>query len=137
MMNRISMILLSGAIGMSLTGCAATSPTMRAQSPGCADGKYCGNDACNGYCDAYGRGGRGTRGDGRHGRNARMAGGQCDDGSCYGADRCLNLPFHPVHRNFYTYDVPRGLEYPQENTPPAVVQYPYYTTRGPTDFFMK
>jgi hypothetical protein len=49
----------------------------------------------------------------------------------------MNLPFHPVHRNFHTYDVPQGLTYPQQDTPAAVYQYPYYTTRGPTDFFMK
>ena len=116
MMNRISMILLSGAIGLSLTGCAATSPTMRGQSPGCGD------------CDGWGAMSRSEM--------RRAARGNCQEG-CYGADRCLNLPCHPVHRNFYTYDVPRGLEYPQDNTPPAVVQYPYYTTRGPTDFFMK
>ena len=47
----------------------------------------------------------------------------------------MNLPFHPVHRNFYTYDAPSNLSYPDENAPPAVLQYPYYTLRGPTDFF--
>lgn len=47
----------------------------------------------------------------------------------------MNLPFHPVHRNFHTYDVPRDLRYPQDDCPPAMYQYPYYTTRGPTDFF--
>jgi hypothetical protein len=48
-----------------------------------------------------------------------------------------NLPFVPVHRNFHTYSVPDGLMYPPENLPPAQYQYPYYTLRGPTDFFMK
>lgn len=33
------------------------------------------------------------------------------------------------------YSVPSGLTYPPPNQPPAVVQYPYYTVRGPTDFF--
>ena len=28
-----------------------------------------------------------------------------------------------------------GLVYPPQNAPPAVVQYPYYTVKGPTDFF--
>ncbi|MEQ9410185.1 MAG: hypothetical protein RIK87_20790 [Fuerstiella sp.] len=49
----------------------------------------------------------------------------------------MNLPFHPVHRNFHTYDVPANLCYPQENQQPAQYQYPYYTLRGPTDFFME
>jgi hypothetical protein len=33
------------------------------------------------------------------------------------------------------YCVPGGLSYPPPNSMPAVVQYPYYTLRGPTDFF--
>lgn len=47
----------------------------------------------------------------------------------------LNLPFHPVHRNYVDYRAPRNLSYPENNTPAATVQYPYYTVRGPTDFF--
>jgi len=27
------------------------------------------------------------------------------------------------------------LRYPDPNQPPAVMQYPYYTVKGPTDFF--
>ena len=37
----------------------------------------------------------------------------------------------------FEYRVPEGLSYPPANQPPAVVQYPYYTLRGPTDFFQK
>ncbi|APZ91246.1 hypothetical protein [Fuerstiella marisgermanici] len=148
MFARATMMLLSGAIGMTLTGCSATSPTMRAQSPnaafasydggwdGCESGMSC--DCQNGECDAGG-GRRASR------RQARQAGapvvtgacptGQCPDGKCGG--RCLNIPFHPVHRNFHSYEVPRGLSRPDTSAPPASYQYPYYTTRGPTDFFMK
>jgi hypothetical protein len=43
----------------------------------------------------------------------------------------------PTHKHFYTYDQPKNLVYPKKNTPPAVVQYPYYTAKGPTDFFYK
>ena len=32
---------------------------------------------------------------------------------------------------------PRNLVYPPDNTPAAVVQYPYYTCKGPDDYFMK
>ena len=80
-----------------------------------------------------------------------MIGGGCGPGGCgphgctgHCGGCCGNLPCHPVHRNFYTYDVPRDghfggreLLYPPQNQQPAVVQYPYYTLRGPTDFFMK
>ncbi|MCA9082867.1 MAG: hypothetical protein KDA81_02370 [Planctomycetaceae bacterium] len=136
MQTRIWMLLLSGAIGLATTGCSVTSPTMRGQSPGGAfasyeDGygdSYSGSGACNGgYCDP----GMGCPPGGscQPGMPCHSCGPQCGP--------CLNLPFHPVHRNFHTYDVPKNLTYPQQNTPAAVYQYPYYTTRGPTDFFMK
>lgn len=64
-----------------------------------------------------------------------MCGPECPTG-CQQAP-CVNLPFHPVHRNFHTYDRPTNLSYPDTNQPPAMMQYPYYTHRGPTDFFMK
>lgn len=154
------MMLFSGAIGLCLSGCSATSPVMRGQSPNAQLVSW--NSSCGengGACDT------------RAGRRAARRGNSCDSGQCqsgncqsgmcnngmcdsgmcqsgacpdgrcglggYGPDRCLNLPFHPVHRNFHTYDVPNGLTYPQQDTPPATYQYPYYTTRGPTDFFMK
>ena len=130
MHTRISMLLLSGAIGMCLVGCSATSPTMRAQSP-------------HGSCDSgHGGGGHGGVGhecpmcdSGYASAGTPMA---CQNGTCgHNPAECLNLPFHPVHRNFHTYDVPDNLCYPDTSVPPAMVQYPYYTFRGPTDFFMK
>ncbi len=116
MRSRTSMLLLSGAIGLVMTGCATMSPTMRAQSPDVTQVSH------SGFTSA--------------GTSAH-----CDDAACRncgpGRAPCMNLPFHPVHRNFHTYDVPQGLTYPQNDTPAAVYQYPYYTTRGPTDFFME
>jgi hypothetical protein len=47
------------------------------------------------------------------------------------------LGHHPTHYNWFSYEQPRNLVYPQANQPAATVQYPYYTVRGPTDFFMK
>lgn len=40
-------------------------------------------------------------------------------------------------RQFYraTYKVPGNLKYPTPNQPPAVIQYPYYTHKGPDCFF--
>lgn len=117
------MLLLSGAIGLLSTGCASISPTMRAQSPDATQVSKATASQCK-VCD---------------GGFASAA--HCDNGACRscgpGRAPCMNLPFHPVHRNFHTYDVPQGLTYPQQDTPAAVYQYPYYTTRGPTDFFMK
>ena len=45
--------------------------------------------------------------------------------------------FRGGHYHTFDYRVPRNLRYPPANQPPAVVQYPYYTLRSPTDFFMK
>lgn len=41
------------------------------------------------------------------------------------------------HTINYTTSMPKNLRYPNPNVPPTVVQYPYYTTKGPSDFFMK
>ena len=155
MLYRTMAVLLSGAIGLSLAGCSATSPTLRGQSP-CAEG---GCDIGGVYGSGHGHGPgnncpmcdsgftssgmpmdayecqTGPGGNRRMMRRAQKA--ACQHCSGVGCDHCINLPFHPVHRNFHTYSVPRGLTYPEQDTPAAMVQYPYYTFRGPTDFFMK
>lgn len=41
----------------------------------------------------------------------------------------------PTHHHTWEYNPPQGLKYPDQNQPPAVTQYPYYTVKGPTDFF--
>lgn len=43
----------------------------------------------------------------------------------------------PTHYQTYRHDWPQNMVYPQSQAPAAMVQYPYYTFRGPTDFFMK
>ncbi len=37
----------------------------------------------------------------------------------------------------YSYHEPKGLVYPAPNQPGGVVTYPYYTHKGPSDFFWK
>jgi hypothetical protein len=44
---------------------------------------------------------------------------------------------HPTHYHWFSYEQPRNLVYPPANTPAAVVQYPYYTLKGPDDFFLQ
>lgn len=112
------MLLLSGAIGLTLSGCAS-SPILRGQSPhaGWGGGSHSNCPTCD----------------------SGFSGGAYPSGACQpgaGRGNC-NLPFHPVHRNSYTYSVPDGLMYPPAEAPAATYQYPYYTFRGPTDFFMK
>ena len=121
-------VLLSGAIGLFVTGCSSTTPVMRGQSPH--------EVRSNGAVMADGcpmcQSSTGPNGQMIHAPN-------CD--SCppsqRGCQAGCNLPFHPVHRNFHTYQVPSNLSRPPENSAPAMYQYPYYTLRGPTDFFMQ
>jgi hypothetical protein len=144
MHTRVTLLLFSGAIGLCLSGCAATSPVMRGQSwDGGADMMM--NGDCQACESQYGMDGSGMgmpmeyEGDLSRREMKKVCRPQrgCQGCSGRGCDQYLNVPFHPVHRNFHTYDVPQGLSYPQEENPTAAVQYPYYTFRGPTDFFMQ
>lgn len=42
----------------------------------------------------------------------------------------------PRHYQTYQFNWPQNMVYPQQGVPSGVIQYPYYTLRGPTDFFM-
>lgn len=139
MQLRAATILLSGAIGILITGCASSTPTMRGQSPQASFASWNAGpvmgDGCPMCQSSVGPGGQLM-----HAGNCEMCppNQRCGNGRCgAGCNGNCNLPFHPVHRNFHTYHVPQGLMYPPENAAPAMVQYPYYTLRGPTDFFMK
>lgn len=60
----------------------------------------------------------------------------CPDGGCphcgCGCDHGC-----PDHYHTYSYKWPKNLVYPQPVLPAGMVQYPYYTLKGPSDFFMK
>lgn len=43
----------------------------------------------------------------------------------------------PQHYQTYQFNWPQNSVYPANEVPAGMVQYPYYTLRGPTDFFMK
>lgn len=66
------------------------------------------------------------------------------DGPASGQANCPSCPscpqgqadvWRPTHHHTYEYNPPRNLKYPAPNQQPAVVQYPYYTCKGPSDFF--
>lgn len=62
-------------------------------------------------------------------------------GGPYSASCCLyggglEGGHQPTHYHIYSYEQPRDLVYPPANTPAAIIQYPYYTTKGPDDFFL-
>jgi len=46
--------------------------------------------------------------------------------------RCHHPPRHMYQ---HMYRIPRNMSYPQNPTPAAVTVYPYYTHKGPDDFF--
>lgn len=149
-MNRLSLgagLLLCVA----MTGCAETQ-AIRAQSPsdqysvvpaGCSDSNCQGTPGCQPGCP-NGGGYGGGYGVGANSPYCPQYGG----GMTFGQVQAhhagwQNQQFggngfrHPNHRHWYSYEEPKGLVYPPANTPAAMVQYPYYTLKGPECFFMK
>jgi len=60
--------------------------------------------------------------------------GNCPQGAC----RCGNdLNWYPKHGYSYSYKRPNDLVYPQQGAVGGAVVYPYYTHKGPSDFFRK
>ena len=61
--------------------------------------------------------------------------------ACYGCQtgQCgPNRPhWMPTHHHWSVYRQPSNLSYPPSQVPAAVTQYPYYTLKGPSDFFLK
>lgn len=55
---------------------------------------------------------------------------------CGGKGHCGPGGF-PRHYQTYRHKWPQNMVYPPDVQPAGMVQYPYYTLRGPTDFFMK
>lgn len=82
-------------------------------------GAYAGSHYATGHCSACGS-------------------NNCEQGRCQSCGHCnQSCDWYPTHYHFYHYDVPDEdeLVYPPALTPAAVVQYPYYTCKGPDDFF--
>jgi hypothetical protein len=98
--------------------------------PGCNNGSCqgCGNGSCQGCGNGCCEGNQG-----------------CGGVGCLGCLDCCPRDWYPTHRHWYRYEPPgsrhchenRDLVYPPANVPGAVVQYPYYTVKGPSDFFLK
>ena len=53
---------------------------------------------------------------------------------CYN-DGTVYWGWAPKHMYQHMYKIPRNMAYPQNPTPGAVTVYPYYTHKGPDDFF--
>ncbi len=76
------------------------------------------------------------------GHDGHMHGGDgcpyCQNGNACPPSGCKHCG-HGCPKNIATYQYkwPENQVYPPAVQPPAMVQYPYYTFRGPSDFFMK
>ncbi|HWL08541.1 MAG TPA: hypothetical protein VNQ76_09060 [Planctomicrobium sp.] len=79
-----------------------------------------------------------------HGTVPQEAGGApgCPPGGYSGYENCPpgnahGLGTHGCRQDRYSYNylVPNNLVYPQQNSVGGAVVYPYYTHRGPSDFF--
>lgn len=66
------------------------------------------------------------------------SGHHCPRGGCRRCGRgCGYHNGMPQHVQSYQYNWPQNQVYPTQGVPSGMVQYPYYTLRGPTDFFMQ
>lgn len=106
-----------------LSGCASSPVVMRGQSPDAyARAPQRGNIQRVGYNNYD-----------QYYANMQMDpmvnGGYCDGDGC-GHNFCA-----PPSCYKFQYVVPQGLNYPPPNALPGVLQYPYYTVKGPDDFF--
>lgn len=62
--------------------------------------------------------------------------GPCPSGMCFGCSGWGNgLDWYPKHHASYSYNRPSDLVYPPAHVPGGAVVYPYYTVKGPSDFF--
>ena len=54
----------------------------------------------------------------------------------YGVASSKDRRHHPTHYHWMSYRAPTNLVYPPAFAPAPVVQYPYYTLKGPSDYFL-
>ncbi len=125
-----SRLLLSAMVtGMAaLVGCQTDHSIVRGQTPA-SHGPNGGmsNAAMPGPGNYNGPGGTGMNGPPTHNH---PNGAECP--------MCAPDNFHaPTHHHTYDYRQPQNLVYPPQNQPAGTVVYPYYTHKGPSDFFMK
>ncbi len=93
-----------------------------------------GNSCPTGNCPPGGYGYQGNYGGGGYCPQGNYPHGGCPTGNCgYGND----LNHYPTHHFSQSYHVPNDLSYPAQNSVGGAVVYPYYTHKGPSDFFRK
>lgn len=134
---RTTMLSLAAAIACLpfATGCSQSSKVVRGQGPeygpitasamyeeGDGDADFDCDDDDGYYCDESGR-------PCARGRHCRCHGG------CHGCHGCCHGGCDECCFGGTPYCVPRDLAYPPPGDMPGIVQYPYYTSKGPDCFF--
>jgi len=61
---------------------------------------------------------------------------QQDDCNCNCDGMLCRMPWHPTHHHMFSYEQPKNLSYPTSQMG-SLTRYPYYTFKGPDDFFHK
>lgn len=124
----MSKLLLCTVLGVSLpwlVGCGAASGVVRGQTPTSEIPAIPTNFTAN-------LSGEGCDQPSQVGDACQFCGDHCG-GTC---NMCMGYGWRPHHRHTYVYKRPE-LSYPPMNGPTGTVVYPYYTVKGPDDFFMK
>ncbi|MEX0726400.1 MAG: hypothetical protein WD065_09045 [Planctomycetaceae bacterium] len=127
----MSKVLLCTVLGVSLpwlVGCGTAGGVVRGQTPTAdiqalpaAHGGEVVHETAHGGEVVY-----------AHGDACNYCGIHCG-GTC---NMCMGYGWRPHHKHTYLYKRPE-LAYPPSNGPTGTVVYPYYTVKGPDDFFME
>lgn len=117
-MARTGLVLTCALVGLMMSGCMHSPDVVRSQGPD-----------QHSYAMTPGM----MPQPGHHGH---MHGQQSQCPTCPPGHNMYGMDFwKPTHHHTWEYNAPQGLRYPDPNQPPAVIQYPYYTVKGPTDYF--
>ncbi len=162
-MERFSLWKFAACALLAACGCAQTGPVMRGQSPAAlqqASFGYHGSIKEAAHDHMYGTDTThfNVGADGQVYQSGGYApgncpggcpqpgacpGGNCPGGYCPGAGcptgHCNSgeIVCQPHHGYTFSYKAPNDLRYPPANVPGGAVVYPYYTHKGPSDFFRK
>jgi hypothetical protein len=142
-------------LGVALTacGCGSTGVVTRGQDAHAPAGEV--HDHSDGQQTSYYSDGNGMRERRMRNRGANCPqeshycppqgfGGACPHGVHGGCPQCNGgggglhgraPDWTPTHHKTYAYSVPDDLSYPEQNAVGGAIKYPYYTHKGPSDFF--
>jgi len=154
-MQRILVWSLAACGAITACGCGSTANIVRGQSPAALQQAsfgyngpvhetmhehYTGTDISHYTVDSGAMGGSCPSGYGCPpcGQGCPVGGcpgGACGHGHCGGCGNGQAACGGPHHGYSFAYEYPNDLSYPPSNVPGGAVVYPYYTHKGPSDFF--